>query len=57
MNANALNSLLQFDLRFDSLKAFLDNILQVVNEHGNVIVSMQGELETRVIDRQVRDRL
>ena len=55
MNSNALNSLLQFDLKFDSLKAFLDNILQVVNEHGNVIISMQGDLETRVIDRQVRE--
>ena len=50
MNADPL---LQFDLKFDSLKIFLNSVTTVVNQHANILNVMQTELKNKTYIEQV----
>jgi hypothetical protein len=61
------NPLLIFDLKFDSLKTFLDNVATVVNQHASILNKIQVDVGQKIykenvtfiskIDLQVSDTL
>ncbi len=48
-----VNGLLQFDLKFDALKTYLEGFSTVVNQHASIINGLQADLQTRLIENNV----
>jgi hypothetical protein len=42
------NPLLQFDLKFDSLKVFLDNVATVVNQHATILNGLRVDMNQKI---------
>jgi len=45
--------LVQFDLKFDSLKTFLESVIKVVNQHATMINKLSNDVNTRVLMENV----
>lgn len=50
-------TLLQFDLKFDALKTYLEGFSTVINQHASLINTLQIDLETRLIETNVNNPL
>ena len=46
--------LFSFDFKYDSLQQFLDNLSNIVNQHANLINSLQTEMSKKSSIRQVK---
>jgi len=46
--------LLQFDLKFDALKTYLEGFSTVINQHASLINTIQTDVQTRLIETNVK---
>ena len=49
-----MESILQFDLKFDALKTYLEGFSTVINQHASLINTIQTDVQTRLIETNVR---
>lgn len=47
--------LVQLDLRFDLLRVFLEHIQKIVNQHDELLNSMQGDIKRRATENSLTE--
>ncbi len=47
-NTEVSETLVQFDLKFDSLRAFLESVTKVINQHASMLNKLTTEVSARV---------
>jgi len=52
-NDNIANSLFQFEMKFDSLKGYVDSVTSAVNQHAALINKLRTDLNAKHSDQNV----